>query len=283
MSSNFHTNDIMQHASREFEMTYASFTKICDIAYQLTGIVLSDHKQNMIYARLSRRLRLLGLNTFDDYCHLLTAGSPELDEFVNAITTNLTAFFREDHHFDYLRANVLPALNKKNKKSSRLRIWSAGCSTGEEPYSIAMVLLSQPMFTGWDAKILATDLDSNVIATGRDGFYNKERCASIPSQYTQYLQPHIASGQVSICDEVRRKVVFKELNLLGAWPMKGPFDVIFCRNVVIYFDKETQKKLFSRYAELLSDNGYLFIGHSENINRVSHDFKSLGQTIYQKI
>ncbi|WP_238376372.1 CheR family methyltransferase [Marinagarivorans algicola] len=276
-------NQMKCYASREFEMTYSSFTIMRDIAYQLTGIVLSDHKQNMIYARLSRRLRVLGVNTFDEYCRLLTVGSTELNEFVNAITTNLTAFFREEHHFKYLKAHILPVLHKKNKHSSRLRIWSAGCSTGEEPYSIAMVLSSQTMFESWDAKILATDLDSSVVAKGREGVYSEERCASIPLQYTQYLQPHLAPGQRSVCDDIRRKIVFKELNLLEAWPMKGPFDIIFCRNVVIYFDKETQKKLFSRYASLLSDGGYLFIGHSENIHQVSQDFKPLGQTIYQKI
>lgn len=276
-----HNNDASS-GLREFEMTYQDFVQIRDIAYRLTGITLSDHKQNMIYGRLARRLRILNINTFNDYCALLNNGSPEVDDFINAITTNLTAFFRENHHFEFLKKTALPAIIKKNNTSKKLRIWSAGCSTGEEPYSIAMTLSAQKLFARWNAKILATDLDTNVLEKGRQGIYLEDRCTGIPDEYSCYLKRNSNAGQIKVRDDIRELITFKQLNLLHDWPMKGPFDIIFCRNVVIYFDQETQKKLFARYAKMLTDGGYLFIGHSENLSRVSDAFTSLGRTIYQK-
>ena len=268
--------------TREFPMSTANFRHIRDVAYQMTGIILSDHKQNMIYGRLARRLRILNLTSFDDYCALLYENSPESDDFINSITTNLTAFFRESHHFDYLKNQVLPDIQKTNKASRRLRIWSAGCSTGEEPYSIAMTLAEAKGFDGWDCKILATDLDSNVVAAGKSGIYRQERVTGIPTAYNKYFKKIASEDSIEIREDVRKLIVFKQLNLLHEWPMRGMFDVIFCRNVVIYFDAPTQQKLFSRYANILSENGHLFIGHSENLNRVSNAFTSLGRTIYQK-
>ena len=268
--------------NREFTMSYANFVNIREIAYRLTGITLSDHKQNMIYGRLARRLRILGLASFDEYCQLLAEDSFEQHEFINAITTNLTAFFREKHHFDFLKETAFPNIVRKNAASKRLRIWSAGCSTGEEPYSIAMTLSATAGFNQWDAKVLATDLDTNVVEKGRQGIYQENRCADIPSEYARYLKRNASTGEIKIREDVQEKIAFKQLNLLHQWPMKGPFDIIFCRNVVIYFDQETQKKLFARYHEMLANDGYLFIGHSENLNRVSNDFISLGKTMYQK-
>lgn len=270
------------YESREFPMTQRNFTQIREIAYNLTGITLSENKQNMIYGRLARRLRVLNMATFDAYCELISKDTPEINEFINAITTNLTAFFRENHHFDFLSNTVFPEILVKNRASKRLRIWSAGCSTGEEPHSIAMMLASTSGFSNWNAKILATDLDSNVVAKAKSGIYQEDRCTGIPDHYRRYLKSSESDGDFKISDDVRKFITFKQLNLLNEWPMKGPFDVIFCRNVVIYFDQETQRKLFSRYASLLADDGYLFIGHSENLNRVSNDFKSLGRTMYQK-
>ncbi len=269
-------------AVREFPMTQANFRQIQDVAYKMTGIALSDHKQNMIYGRLARRLRLLNLDSFDEYCALLYENSPEADEFINSITTNLTAFFRESHHFDYLKNNVLPHILNFNKTSRRLRIWSAGCSTGEEPYSIAMTLAEVKGFEGWDCKILATDLDSNVVAAGKAGIYRHEKIAGIPAAYSKYFKKTTVPDSIEIREDVRNLIAFKQLNLLHEWPMRGSFDVIFCRNVVIYFDVPTQQKLFSRYTDILSSGGHLFIGHSENLNRVSHEFIPIGRTIYQK-
>jgi chemotaxis protein methyltransferase CheR len=267
---------------REFPMTDRDFQMICEIAYSLTGITLSDHKRNMIYGRLARRVRRLQLNSFQEYCQLISQrNSPEEMEFVNSITTNLTAFFREIHHFDYLKETVIPHLMKVNRDTHRIRIWSAGCSTGEEPYSIAMTLRSFSALSTWDVKILATDLDTNVVAKGEAGIYNIDRSEKIPQKYERYFSVSKMGDQVKIKSDVKSLISFKQLNLLKDWPLKGPFDVIFCRNVVIYFDSDTQKKLFSRYSNILRPDGHLFIGHSESLHNISDSFKSLGRTIYQ--
>ena len=269
---------------REFPMTDADFANIQKIAYAITGINLSAHKKNMIYGRLARRLRKLSISNFYDYCKLIEdERSPEISEFVNAITTNLTSFFREQHHFDFLADTVFPQLLKTNYASKRVRIWSAGCSTGEEPYSLAMVVKKFTAFSNWDVKILATDLDSNVVAKAKSAEYASERIERVPTGFDKYVKTSHDQQTVRIHPEVASLITFKTLNLLNAWPMKGPFDVIFCRNVVIYFDVETQKVLFDRYANLLSDNAFLFIGHSENLHNVSDRFISKGRTIYQKI
>ena len=270
--------------SREFSMSYQNFQQIKKIAYEITGINLSDHKQNMVYGRLARRLRALNLSSFDDYVDLLgEKDSDEIGEFTNAITTNLTSFFRESHHFDYLKHSLLPDLLQKNHARKRIRIWSAGCSSGEEPYSIALVVNSIPALRNWDVKILATDLDTNVVAKAKAGIYPVERVASVSKEYLRALKHDKNSEYVKVNDDICRLITFKQLNLLHDWPMKGPFDIIFCRNVVIYFDTVTQRKLFNRYAELLTHDGHLVIGHSENLNKVSDRFSNLGRTIYRRI
>lgn len=273
------------HLEREFPMSQKNFDQVKDIAYRLTGIKLTDHKKNMIYSRLARRIRQRRLASFDDYCALLElAGNDETTEFVNAITTNLTSFFRENHHFEYLVDTVFPVLIKKNGASRRVRLWSAGCSTGEEPYSIAICLKEHMPVSSWDVKLLATDLDTNVVAHGKRGVYHQDRIESMETgRVKKWFLRDNGGTEVRIKENVQELITFKPLNLLHAWPMKGPFDVIFCRNVVIYFDKDTQRKLFNRYADLLAPGGYLFIGHSENLHKVCDRFKSLGKTIYQKI
>lgn len=269
---------------REFPMTNRNFIQIRAIAHQLTGINLSDHKKSMIYGRLARRLRCLGMADFDEYCHLIAQDSSvERVEFINVITTNLTSFFREPHHFTYLTHSILPELQRKNRQSKRIRIWSAGCSTGEEPYSIAMAIKSIAGLNQWDVKILATDLDSNVVSKAKVGIYSLERVETIPERYREYLSINLCDDLVKVKSSVQDMITFKQLNLLHGWPIKGPFDVIFCRNVVIYFDADTQRQLFSRYAELLAADGYLFIGHSENLYNISTRFKSLGKTIYRRV
>jgi chemotaxis protein methyltransferase CheR len=274
-------------AERDFHYTEQHFKLLKDLVAKHTGIALSDAKRELIYGRLSRRLRQLGMNTFDQYCALLQSGDDaELGNFVNSVTTNLTAFFREIHHFNYLERTVLPALFQKNKTSQRIRIWSAGCSTGEEPYSLAMVLAevlkSKP---GWDVKILATDIDSNVIANAARGVYQSDRISGIDQRRREQWFQRGGGGNdglVRVDPELQDLITFKQLNLMQPWPMKGPFDVIFCRNVVIYFDKPTQRVLFDRYAEMLVSDGHLFIGHSETLFKVSERFESLGQTIYRR-
>lgn len=270
---------------REFHMTKKHFKTISDVIYQHAGIVLKDIKEDMVYSRVSRRIRVTGSGGFEDYLKLaLATGSEEFTHFVNAITTNLTSFFRESHHFDFIKQTALPAW-KSTPGRQRLRIWSAGCSTGEEAYSIAMTLADQ-VPKSWDTKILATDLDTNVVAQGDGGIYAKERVAGLSNSLVAQHFDHVkvdGAEKVQVKQNLRNMAFFKPLNLLQAWPMKGQFDMIFCRNVVIYFDKPTQKVLFDRFAELLVPGGYLIIGHSESMYKLSDRFTTIGNTTYRKI
>jgi len=270
---------------REFKMTAKHFATISKVVYEHAGIVLSEVKEDMVYSRVSRRIRRTASSGFDDYLkQALNPKSEEFTHFVNAITTNLTSFYREKHHFDFLQQNLLPAL-KADPRRNRLRVWSAGCSTGEEPYTIAMTL-KDSIPKGWDTKILATDLDTNVVATGREAIYGLDRVdgleKSVIAKNFENLQVD-GRSKVKVKKELRDLCYFKQLNLLREWPMRGPFDFIFCRNVVIYFDKPTQKVLFDRFAELLAPGGYLLIGHSESMYKLTDRFESLGNTIYRKI
>lgn len=271
---------------REFPFTTTDFDCLRTLVKHYTGIALSDSKRELVYSRLTRRLRHLGLASFAAYCQVLQEGDgDEIEQLVNAITTHMTTFFREAHHFDYLATTVLPALRAARTYHRRVRIWSAGCSTGEEPYSIAMVCQEAlPATEGWDVKILATDIDSNVLATARQGIYNIERVQGV---CRGRLQRWFRKGQgdnagwACVVPELRDMVVFRQLNLLHTWPMAGPFDIIFCRNVVIYFDRATQRQLCDRFAELLDRHGYLFVGHSESLFNLTGRFELIGKTIYR--
>lgn len=273
---------------REFHYTDNDFQTVKTLVAEQTGIHLTDAKQDLVYGRLSKRIRKLGLSSFQEYIDYLKQDhEDELINFINAITTNLTSFFRENHHFEYLSETLLPSLIKANESSRKIRIWSAGCSTGEEPYSIAMTLLNKMSnLYNWDIKILATDLDTNVINTASKGIYPLERISGIDDKMKKrwFLNGKGAkSGFVKVSRELQDIIVFRQLNLMNRWPIKGQFDLIFCRNVVIYFDKPTQKILFDRFANVLTDNGTLFIGHSETLFKVSSRYKPLGSTIYQKL
>ncbi|OOZ38020.1 chemotaxis protein CheR [Solemya pervernicosa gill symbiont] len=272
---------------KEFGFTDQNFHAIQQLVGERTGIVLSDAKRDMVYSRLVRRLRQLGHDSFDSYLEMLGSDpGDEMGHFINAITTNLTSFFRENHHFEFLRETLLPALLEAHKITRRIRIWSAGCSTGEEPYSIAMTVRELiPESSGWDIKILATDLDSNVVATAKRGVYSEDRISGIPKQRLKrwFLRGKgEKSDQVRVRSELRDMISFRQLNLLHDWPFKGPLDFIFCRNVVIYFNKDTQRKLFDRYSRVLAEDGHLFVGHSESLYKVTDRFHLLGNTIYQK-
>lgn len=268
---------------REFTFTERDFRFLAGLANRKTGIVLADNKQNMIYSRLSRRLRALGLKNFSDYCALLESpsGDEELGNLINAVTTNLTHFFREQHHFDHLQQSLINPLLAGGAR--RFRIWSAGCSSGMEPYSIAMTVKHAIGSNPCDAKILATDIDTNMLARGKKGEYTEEEYKNIPSAYRSDVSLDKANGTMQMHDSLKQLITFNHLNLLEDWPMRGPFDAIFCRNVVIYFDKATQSVLFNRMAELLSPHGFLYIGHSENLNKVTDRFSLCGRTIYRKI
>ncbi|VAW66393.1 Chemotaxis protein methyltransferase CheR [hydrothermal vent metagenome] len=279
-------SDETNFEEKEFPFTDRDFSFIQTLVAERTGIVLSDIKRTMVYSRIARRIRHCGVSDFAQYCELLKGGNEsELISFTNAITTNLTSFFREPHHFEYLTNSVFPELEKINR-NKRIRIWSAGCSSGEEPYSIAMTV--QDYFkrkSGWDIKILATDLDYDMVKRAESGVYNEDRVTGLDKKHLHnYVKKGKGelSGSVKIEQELMDMITFKQLNLLHDWPFKGPFDFMFCRNVVIYFNKETQVELFDRYANCLVDNASLFIGHSESLYKVTDRFKSLGQTIYRK-
>jgi len=272
---------------REFTFSTKDFDKVRSFILSETGITLSEGKKNMVYGRLSRRLRQTGMNTFKEYIEFASQdNSEERVNFVNAITTNLTSFFREEHHFDFLKNTVIPHLMRKNAQTRKIRIWSAGCSTGEEPYSIAIALYeSIPDIENWDVKILATDLDTNVLAHGRAGVYDAERITGLNKTRTStwFLKgkgQH--AGSVRVDSRLKSLITFNQLNLMKEWPMKGPFDFMFCRNVIIYFEKTTQRVLFDRYSKLLVDDAHLFLGHSESLYKVSDKFELIGNTIYQK-
>jgi chemotaxis protein methyltransferase CheR len=271
---------------REFAFGNEDFEALRALVKSLTGINLSDQKRELVYGRLSRRLRALKLTSFHEYRKLLAANPQELVQLTNAVTTNLTAFFRERHHFDYLRDAVLKPLAADAHASRRVRIWSAGCSTGEEPYSIAMTVLEAvPDLTRWDIRILATDLDSDVLARARSGVYAAERMRGIdPDRLARFFTQRRAGAAVSyqVVPELPALITFKQLNLMHTLPMKGPLDAIFCRNTVIYFDKDTQRDLFTRIAVLQRPGNRLFLGHSESLFQVSTDYTLIGKTIYRR-
>ena len=263
------------------------FSYFRNIAYRHAGISIADYKRNMVFRRVSKRVRALGLEKLSDYRTFLEGPGRnlEMQNLVNVLTTNKTSFFREDHHFQFLRMTALPGLQTGcNAERKRLRIWSAGCSSGEEPYSIAMTLnASFDDLPGWDARILATDIDTEMVEHGRRGVYANEVLADIPVKMRETcVEPH-DSRSFAMTSDLKKLIAFRHLNLLGAWPMKGPFDMVFCRNVVIYFDRETKQALVDRFANILAPEGLLFIGHSESLFKISERFKTVGQSVYQRI
>ena len=270
---------------REFLMTDKDFDQISKMAGDLTGIVLAEHKRSMVYSRIARRVRALGFSSFREYLTYLDANlDKESTDFINSLTTNLTSFFRESHPFRYLKDELLPALRFARRESKKIRIWSAGSSTGMEAYSIAITIREAGFPSDWDIKILATDLDSNVLDTGRAGIYSMSNSDGLePAVLKKFFRQSKDGRSIQVKDELKNMVHFKRLNLLEGWPMKGPFDIVFCRNVVIYFNKDTQRVLFERIANIMPDGAHLMIGHSENLSGISGRFESLGQTIYRKV
>lgn len=268
---------------KEFCMREEDFTFLADLAYSTSGIVLGEHKKELLYSRIARRIRALDLGSFENYCqYIQTHQEQELSHFLNSITTNLTSFFRESHHFEFLAKELIPEF-KTRKVNQPIRIWSSASSTGQEPYSIAITLYKHLNLKNHDVKILATDLDSNVLNKGRNGEYSLDEIEQMPRDYLKYFERNERAGIGRVKQDIRNMIQFNRLNLLGPWPIRVKFDVIFCRNVVIYFNKDTQKQLFSRLAEHLVDGGHLVIGHSESIIGMDHVFRSCGRTIYQKI
>ena len=266
----------------EFAFTWTDFRTIAALVHGEAGIVLPDGKASLVYSRLSKRLRELGLRNFRDYCALVQAsdGADERQALIAAMTTNVTRFFREAHHFTHLETHVLPGLIAAARRGEKIRLWSAACSSGEEPYSIAFTLLNaMPDAASHDVLILASDIDPNMSATAKEGIYPLARHADIPSALrARWTQSD--GARFRIADEARALIRFRQLNLLKDWPFRTQFDVIFCRNVMIYFDQETQNAIWSRFAKHMT-SGHLYIGHSERIATDALPFAIAGQTVYR--
>ena len=272
----------------EFAFTSRDFRQIADLLYGQAGIILTEAKATLVYSRLAKRLRVLGLGSFADYCALVSssAGADEAANMLNALTTNVTRFFREPHHFEHLRDKVLAPRLAALRAGARMRLWSAACSSGQEPYSMALTLLSVlPEAPQLDIKILATDIDSKIVAQAREGSYGADLIEPVPADLRNrwFERDPQNSRQWRVGEAVQSLISFKELNLIGTWPMKGPFDAIFCRNVVIYFDEPTQEKVWSRFAPLLGPEGRLYIGHSERVGgAAARSYASDGLTVYRR-
>ena len=259
------------------------FKMISDLVYRASGINLKTGKESLVRARLMKRLRARGMPSVTDYLAYINSeqGSQERACFIDIMTTNKTSFFREPEHFHYLRDQVLPELT-----GHRLRFWSAACSSGEEPFTLAMWLREHmPDIDAKDVLILATDISRRMLDRARQAVYPSATVRSLPSpQFKNYFTSLNGrqAGDYRVADEVRRMVRFAWLNLLEKWPMKGPFNVIFCRNVMIYFDRPTQQKLINRFWDLLEPGGHLFVGHSEGLSAVKHKFRYMRPATYRK-
>lgn len=270
----------------ELPFTDSDFALIAAFAYREFGLKLQSSKRELVYSRLVKRVRLLCLPDFASYCRLIDApeGASERDLVVSALTTNVTHFFREGHHFELLANLAVKPRLAALKAGQRMRIWSAGCSAGMEPYSMAMTVLDTlPEAGQLNIRILATDVDPVILARAREARYSAEEARPIPDRMKPQAIGPTDSGGVHILPRVSQMVRFAELNLIQDWPLRGPFDVIFCRNVAIYFDKPTQGRLWQRFASLLAPGGLLFIGHSERLSGPAEtDFTSVGVTAYRK-
>jgi len=273
----------------EFLMTERDFSQIAAILEGHAGIMLPPAKATMAYSRLAKRLRALRLANFAEYCALLESedGQAEKQKLIQALTTNVTHFFREPHHFEHLKRTILPGLIERAKKGGKVRLWSAASSSGQEPYSIALTLLSvMPDAAQYDVKILATDIDASILSIGAAGVYEADVLAPVPSDLkSRWFKPaEDEPGSFRATETLRGLITFRELNLIGEWPLRGPFDAIFCRNVVIYFSAETQAQLWARFTPLLQPGGALYVGHSERITGPAEKLLSGdGVTIYRKL
>jgi chemotaxis protein methyltransferase CheR len=275
-------------ASGEYPLTRRDLTEIAAMIYSDAGIFLNDSKASLVYSRLSKHIRSLGLRGFRDYIELVSSqqGAGERREMLSYLTTNFTRFFRENHHFEHLRDEVLPGLIARAKSGGRVRIWSAACSDGQEPYSIALTVLSLlPNAVDYDFRILATDIDPKILALARAGVYDENALETVtPAMRKQWFREVDANGRrrYQVDDRLKKLITFNELNLMSQWPFKGGFDVIFCRNVVIYFDEPTQVKIWSRFSSLLPQGGHLYIGHSERVSGdAKNNFDNIGITTYR--
>lgn len=266
-------------------LSAAQFREIRDLTYRICGIHLPAGKEGLVQSRLARRLRLLQLTDFDQYISHVRAdaGGTEVSHMIDALTTNKTNFFREPRHFEYLAERVLPEARERGEP---LRIWSAGCSSGEEPYSLAMLIVDDPRARHPDARILATDIASDILDRAREGVYDERQLEGVSeARRRAHFEPvRAGAGEPKwrVRDPLRSLIRFARLNLMGEWPMRGPFDVILCRNVMIYFDKPTQERLVERFAALLRPGGHLLVGHSESLSGIRHGLRFVQPAVYMR-
>ncbi len=267
--------------NREFKFTLQDFQLISKLIYQRAGISLNESKQELVYGRIARRLRATGIKTFAEYLqHLQHGDETEWEEFTNSLTTNLTSFFREAHHFGMLAAHL-----RKLGRSRPIEVWCSACSTGEEAYSIAMT--AHEVFGNSDnpVRIIASDLDTKVLEAARNGRYKTESLAKLPEPQIErfFLRGKaVDQGYVQVRPELQKMIVFRRINLLDTvWPIREQLDAIFCRNVMIYFDKETQLAILKKFAPLMRPDGLLFAGHSENFYHADAYFSLRGSTVYE--
>ena len=260
----------------------ADFEKICRLSLEATGISIDETKRSMVYSRFSRRLRDLQLDTFAEYLELLSQGNhEELTHFINTITTNLTYFFREPHHFEYLKEHALPKLRQSLGASHALRVWSSACSSGQEAYSIAMTLAESPDTSGWRTRILATDIDTDMVERTRAGIYGGEALRGLDTKCKEKWFEQQPDGDWQMREALRQVVMPKSLNLFDDWPFKPGVDIIFCRNVLIYFDDEHQAKLQRKFADCQKPGSLLFLGHSESL-KGGLPYRRVSNTVYER-
>jgi chemotaxis protein methyltransferase CheR len=275
--------------SGEYRFSERDFSIIASLANERYGLFLQPSKKSLVYSRLAKRLRALNLPSFETYCDFLNGpgGDNEQSQLLSALTTNVTHFFREMHHFEFLRDKLAPELLEKAKNGRQVRLWSSACSAGQEAYCIAAALLiAAPEFAHLDVKILATDIDPQILQKARRGCYPLDQLEAIPVTWRSRMlsQKSNIASEIEMHDDLHQMISFGELNLIDHWPMRGKFDVIFCRNAAIYFDKKTQSRLWKRFANHLTSSGKLMIGHSERLNGPAEsEFESVGITTYAKI
>lgn len=268
-------------AVAEHELSEGQFTHVATLLHEHCGIAMRPGKEGLVRARLAKRMRKLSIPDFATYLELVgdNAAHAEFGEMVDALTTNKTSFLREHAHFDFLRTTVVPSLGRT------ARIWSAGCSSGEEAYTLAMLLLdaNEPNLTR-DIRVLGTDISNRVLITANAGTYSADIMRDVPAEWQRRYWADVdgASTARTAKPLLRRAVAFARLNLIGHWPMRGPFDAIFCRNVMIYFDKQTQQQLVERFHELLRPDGHLFVGHSESLTGTAHGFRYVQPAVYAR-
>ncbi len=276
------------YAGREFEFTPRDFRRITAVLQKETGIALGDLKASMVYSRLAKRLRALRMNGFKQYCALIETArdAGERERMIEALTTNVTRFFRERHHFEHLRTKVLPELAEGVRRGRPLRIWSAGCSSGEEPYSIALTVLSaMPDAAKFDVKVLASDINRKVLDEGRRGIYREAAIAPLTRQQCANWFETSENGAGEkfwrAGEQLRRLVAFRELNLIADWPLKQAYQAIFCRNVTIYLEENARTEIWNRFADRLAPRGCLYLGHSERVIDAGGRLRVEGYTTYR--